>query len=50
MLTHEYWGIYLRMLGLSSKQKDELNMAILEYLTKHDYHSAVKGLCEDTGL
>ena len=38
------------VLGLTSKQKDELNNAILEYLVKHDYTNAAEGFSKDTGL
>lgn len=38
------------MVGLTTKQKDELNSAILEYLLKHKYGKSVEAFCSDTGL
>lgn len=38
------------MVGLTTKQKDELNSAILEYLLKHKYMQSAASFCEDTGL
>jgi hypothetical protein len=38
------------MVGLTTKQKEELNVAIHEYLVKHKYGRAAQALVEDTGI
>lgn len=38
------------MVGLTTKQKEELNQAILEYLVKHGYSQSVAAFCEESGL
>ena len=38
------------MVGLTTKQKDELNVAILEYLIKHGYAQAASAFSLETGL
>lgn len=38
------------MVGLTPKQKDELNSAILEYLMKCNYHGAAQAFQEEAGV
>lgn len=38
------------MVGLTSKQKEELNTAILEYLMKNGFHEAAQAFMRQAGL
>lgn len=38
------------MVGLTTKQKEELNLAIHEYLLKHKYLKAAHEFAEETNL
>ena len=38
------------MLGLTNKQKDDLNEAIMEYLVKHNYKYAAEGFSKDIDM
>jgi len=38
------------MVGLTTKQKEELNLAIYEYLIKHKYSSAAENFVEESKL
>ncbi len=35
---------------LTTKQREELNMAIHEYLLKNKYHQAAQALAQETGI
>jgi len=38
------------MVGLTTKQKDELNQAILEYLMKNRFDGAAQAFCDEAGV
>lgn len=38
------------MVGLTTKQKDELNVAILEYLIKHGFTQAAQHFSDEAGV